>query len=212
MRIKQLNIRSIFKKAELREIIYRKDIDIMCIQETWLKNKNFEFSKQHKVFLKNRTDGYGGVGIIIRNRIQVQEITFPSTNEMEIIDITTKMEGVTNNIVNMYINPRAITTNVTTDLEAVTRTLHNREYFIVSGDVEAAHPSWDDGCSHTNARADAIENFITDSNFITLNEGKPTHLSYNKSQTINIIAVSLNIFDRLEWQVTNESAEKSQSF
>lgn len=53
MIIGQLNIRSINnKKSELIEILRQENIDIICLQETWIKDSNYEFSSNHNFFLK----------------------------------------------------------------------------------------------------------------------------------------------------------------
>lgn len=75
IRIIQINIRSLKKNKNLLEYtLYRDKIDIALVSETWLNNDNTKISG-YTIYNRNRLDGYGGVAIIISNKIISNVIT-----------------------------------------------------------------------------------------------------------------------------------------
>lgn len=208
MIIGQLNIRSINnKKFELLEILSHKNIDIICLQETWIKDCNYEFSKNHKIYSKNRDDGYGGVAIIMKNEIKAEEINVNSTHNIEKIAI--KITKTINNrdeifhIFNIYINPKSTLAEIETELNSLTNTINLLENVIICGDINESHPCWDNKCSVPSNKSEAINDFLNYSMLVPLNTGEPTHISYSGSKSIDISACSPNIWDSFEWTVTD---------
>lgn len=205
MIIGHLNIRSINnKKSDLIEILNRKSIDVLCLQETWIKDNNFELTNTHKIYIKNREDGYGGVAIVTKNRIISNEITLPTFKCIEIIGVKVDIKNNTFNILNIYINPRAHNESLINELDILTGIISTMNNVIFCGDINAAHPSWDNNCTTANNRADTIYDFLSENYLITLNNGQPTHLSAN-SRAIDITATSANIFDQFTWEILDDN-------
>lgn len=183
MIIGQLNIRSLNnKRSEVKDLLLRHDIDLLCVQETWLKKDETEFNNKYKIFTKNRQDGYGGVAIIIKNKIKVDVIQTPTMEVLEviavkiIIKINMKVEEYI--IINLYIKPSANNNNIEKDLNTLTALLTNKRNVILSGDINMVHPLWDNRCTSTNSKADLMQDFLNDNMFRILNNGDPTHISY----------------------------------
>lgn len=205
MIIGQLNIRSINnKKSEVIDILNRKSIHVLCLQETWIKDINFELTNQHKIYLKNRADGYGGVAIVIKNRIISNELILPLFNDIEIIGVKVDINNHTYNIINIYINPRVNNESLINELDSLTSILGTMTNIIFCGDINAAHPSWDNNCVTANNRADLIYDFLSENYLITLNNGQPTHINAN-SRAIDITATTTNIFDQFTWEILDDN-------
>ena len=108
MKIGQLNIRSINNKIDsIKSIFIEHNIDLLCLQETWLKDDfNFMNSNKFKVYNKIRTDGYGGVAIVCRSKTIASEIPITCENiETVILEIRLQPTTIKYAIVNIYIKP-----------------------------------------------------------------------------------------------------------
>ena len=70
-----LNCKSInCKLAEIKLLIYSKKPDIFCFSETWLSPKMEPNFIGYRSYWKHRPDGYGGVGILVKLSLNVEEI------------------------------------------------------------------------------------------------------------------------------------------
>lgn len=201
----QINIRSLNQKRnELLDLMKRRNVDIVCVQETWIKDTNYEFSKQHPILLENRADGFGGVAIIAK-KTTIKKLVLPKLSMIEIIGAEVKINNNTYNIINFYVNPKAVTNNLISELNTITTQISNLTNIIMCGDANAAHPIWDNNCQKITKRADTIKDFLEDNSLMTLNTGSPTHLSYSKSRAIDITATKINIFNELNWTITDDN-------
>ena len=105
MKICHINIKSIRNnKDTLEHYIRENNIDIVMLNETWLKpNENINING-YKSHVLNRKDGYGGVGFLVKNQISARPTIHPKYKPIEIIEIefgnTTKY-----NLLSMYIPP-----------------------------------------------------------------------------------------------------------
>lgn len=157
------------------------------------------------MYLKNREDGYGGVAIVMKNRIISNLITLPQFNCIEIIGVKAEIKNNIYNIINIYINPRSNNESIICELDILTRITASMINVIICGDVNTAHPIWDNNCLTSNNRADAIFEFLTENSLTTLNDGQPTHLNHSNSRAIDITAISTNIFDQFTWKIQDDN-------
>lgn len=210
MKIGQLNIRSIYnKKEELKDVIRNHNLDIICLQETWIKEDNFNLMQSYKCFHRNRADGYGGVAIMVKNKISTNEILFIDLTNIEIIGVEVKVkhkkENKMYNIINIYIKPNITDGELSEDLDRIGTKLNNIENLIICGDINLAHNMWDNKCKGNSKKADTFVEFINNNSLITLNTGEPTHLHDTNSRAIDISISTINLFDQFNWSISDDN-------
>lgn len=143
---------------ELEHILNERKIDIVFINETFLKPKHKFKLRNYAIYREDRPTHGGGVLIAIKNNIPHQRVPKIATSSLENISIT------------IYINKRPVrltsaycpkyTTNFINDLDKITRT--TEEYFIF-GDFNAHHTSWN--CCHNNAAGRSLYGHQINSNY-----------------------------------------------
>lgn len=74
LKIAQHNVRSLHSsKHQLINYLERNGTYLYMVSETWLKNGADFIVRNYTSLLKNRDDGYGGVGIIYKNSILTEQ-------------------------------------------------------------------------------------------------------------------------------------------
>ena len=208
----QININGInTKKSELADYLQKHQPDVVTIQETKLtpKAKTPTFSN-YTTIRTDRTFGKPGGGGLIT--LVKSNITFTETNhdptltgnliEMQITKLHLNQQNNLH-IANLYIPPRE-TTNPNQQNEKQTITdclthLFTLENSIISGDVNAHSPLW--FSPTTDQRGDTIDELITNSNHLVLNQNLPTRLPHCNQQATSpdITTISSNLYPRATW-------------
>ena len=143
---------------ELELVLLQKQIDIICINETFLKaNHKFKL-KNFKVYREDRTTHGGGVLIAIKKSIPHERISkFPTAkveNVSIIVTINNRPIRFTSvycaNYTNDFLNDLNILTTATTD------------YFIF-GDLNAHHTNWN--CFRNNTAGNKLFNHQMSSHY-----------------------------------------------
>jgi len=87
-----INFQSVLaKRTELTNLINEKQSDIIFGSETWLTpniNSTEFFPTGYTLFLRDQSDGYGGVLLAFKNNLTVVEHQIENTNSCEIIACT----------------------------------------------------------------------------------------------------------------------------
>ena len=206
MIIGQLNIRSFNnKKAEILNIIEEFKIDIFLIQETWLKDNNFNSIKNFHMVNKNRNTGFGGVAILLKNKIKYKIINSINIDPIEYIGVEISIKNKTFVIFSVYIPPEVPSNIIKEKLDLLQPIITNFKNVIFCGDMNIRHALWDNNCRTNSKKSKIFLNFLNDSNLITLNSGEHTHISHNSLTAIDISALSPNLIDYFDWAVHDET-------
>ena len=205
LNIGQINIRSINCNIDLlRGEVANNNLDIIILQETWLKNDNFNFGIKLRLEASNRQDGYGGVAIAIKSNLIYDRIILLDLSPIEIIMIKVKYQNSYIHLISLYIPPNISITIIKNKLDILNNFLLNYDNLIVAGDFNASDYLWDKHCSSSSNRTDTILNFINVNNLVILNTGEPTNIHYKRHSAIDLSLVSANLFNNWSWHVLDE--------
>lgn len=162
----QWNCRSISsKKCDIIYLANKYQPFLISLQETWLRpGFNFRIPK-YSCIREDRSDGYGGVALLIKNNISFSQFTIPNhSSDFSIIAITI------NNIcyVSLYI-PHP-TSSVYNEIESIFSIFPNP--ILIMGDFNAQHVAW--GSSISNHYGSRLLDMVDKNKWCILNTGKAT--------------------------------------
>ena len=106
VRIAQINCAGISKytRSKLHSYVDEKKIDILCLQETWLKDDKFNF-KKWTPNINNAADGYGGVAILTHPTIKAVKLKKLKHKDLEAVWSKIQVGNQTVIIASVYIRP-----------------------------------------------------------------------------------------------------------
>ena len=108
LNILQWNCRSILNKIDrFKALIFNHNLDIFCLNETWLVDSKYFRIPQFKIIRKDRDVAYGGVLIGIRDNIEFKYLDLPVQSQIEYIAISIKKNAFVFSIICFYIPPNA---------------------------------------------------------------------------------------------------------
>lgn len=207
LNIIQLNIKSLNSSRNLLEIyLNQHQIDICILSEIWLKPDHKIYIKDYQFVSACRLQGYGGVGILVKNDIKYNLLTSLDFNPIESIAIETLNLKKNLTIVSIYIPPNIRYNTINTKFKQLINHYNNKTNAFVAGDINAHNPLWESNSKNDN-RGSIIADHITTSNFIVLNNGNHTFLSASTGQTsaIDITMAHSNISNDFNWTKTFEN-------
>lgn len=195
----QWNCRSISsKKSDLYHIIKKFDPFAVSLQETWLKPEyNFKVSG-YSCLREDRTDGYGGVALLVKHSVLVSHIPIQDHSP----DFSIIAASV-NNIcfVSLYIpHPNS---SIFNELQSIFASLPSP--VLIMGDFNAQHLSW--GSSSSNYYGSKILDIIDQTNLCILNNGNCTRRTA-PGEGISVPDLSLcspNLASSLRWSTLDSS-------
>jgi len=170
--------------------------DVICLQETFLKpDKNFTITG-YNIVRKDRTNANkGGLITLIKESLNYSDVEINMALECIVVKIKTHDSYV--NIANLYIPPN-------TDIDSGTITQIFSRKTIIVGDLNSKNTLW--GSPLTDVRGDIIENIMNHKNFITLNNGQPTHTHHNGTRThLDLSLVCNTLAAKSNWEVLNNT-------
>jgi len=170
----------------------------ICLQETHLHSLNnipipINFTFIHK---NTSNNSHGGVGILIHNSIQNEEVNL--NNDFESVGV----------IIHSKQKLRLISTYIAPNKNFELRNLENmygnpNENTIIAGDFNSWHQSW--GSPNNNRKGCTIFKYISQSNLITLNDGSPTHFSTHHTMThVDLTIITPNLATQTKWKTDHE--------
>lgn len=217
MAILQININSLnnsINKTELELILNKEDIQIACIQETWLLPKQELIIKDYNIYRKDREDGYGGVAIACKNNLRTRLIEFDTWLETVIVETMINSKKIV--IASIYMtNPINGKTPKDTqyELEYLIEFLDTFENSLIMGDFNGKSSMW--GNDINDGRGKIIEESIITSNFRLLNTGQSTHFTVDKEK-IKFSAIDLTFNNNIQtnwiWKVLDRQIGGSHHF
>ena len=155
---------------------------VVCLQETFLKDKNQLNIKHSQSYDHLYTDGHrasGGVSILVRKDVPQQQI---NDSELQVIAVKTTLHKSIN-ICSIYIPPLDLINDKNLDklIEQIPKP------HILLGDLNSYNTIW--GCLKTNKKGTDLEKVINSNNLCILNNKSPNYLNPSTSSysAINII-------------------------
>jgi len=199
MKILQWNVRSYFARLPtIQALIDEIEPDVLCLQETWLKpGIPLKIRNFHEATRKDRPEGRGGgVSIHIKSHIPRTEITINS--EMEVCGESVYVNNKRIGIISLYIPPNYNNTHLLANLQQIIQ--HLPPSYIIAMDSNAHHYSW--GSEDTDNRGRLIDQFITETDLVLLNNSQPTYLHSNGNWShIDLTIATKDIAPTLNWDI-----------
>lgn len=195
----QWNLNGYYTRLEkLRILISSKKPIVICLQETNFKGTDSPSLRGYSTFLTNRTRPHGrasgGVATFVQNDYHSEVI--PLKTKLEAIAVSVHLDRKIS-ICNIYLpQSQPISTQ---ELQHLAEQLPKP--CIILGDFNAHSTLWGD--NSRDERGDIVEDFLDQSNLVTLNSGEKTRFN---STTGEFSAIDLSICDpvlspHLTWTV-----------
>ena len=194
------------KRKNLMNWILMYNIDIICIQEWYIHNKNnidlnFELNDFINYEIHNPNDK---TLILYKSDLEINEIDKSYNIDRQGLDITwiSFTSKKTNSIIfisSFYHSPSYESTLeiLSNQKSKLSRSYNNYrdKYFIIAGDFNAKHNSW--GSSINDNRGNYLYDWMAKNDMKCINNGNATHVNKNKNKykldAIDLIIVSDNL-------------------
>lgn len=170
--------------------------NILCLQETFLKEKHkFTLAGFH-IVRRDRTDrGGGGLVTLIRDTLNYTEIAGPPGIECIVVKIKTVSNYLT--IANVYLPP-----NQTFDKSSIKDLFQPKT--VIVGDLNSKSKLW--GSEHSDSRGRLIEDLLEETGYCVVNDGQPTYTHFDGSRShLDICLVSDTLAARVTWLTLNNT-------
>ena len=182
------------KQSEFKQHIANNDHDVICIQETFLKQNKQIRIPGYDAIRNDRLEAKSGLMMLIKHGVKYISLPSPQNVECQVAEMSTKSGKIT--VINVYVAP-------TKKIDVAScQALFSRSNTIIVGDFNAKNQLWNS--TTDNERGRAIEMLVTQNNFVVLNNGNATyqntlgHLSY-----IDLNLVSNNLGTKCAWYTLN---------
>jgi exonuclease III len=192
------------KWLTINNYIKENNIDIMCLNETFLMENNNtpNLLDNFKMIRQDRGRRGGGVAFLIDNkRIEYKTIASKTTLDYEYIavEISSSTEKIT--LLNSYTHPQSKTKfNFYDHIKK-----HNSNKIIWVGDLNATNIAW--YCKSTNTRGKELEKVCFINNMMIVNSDCPT--SRKSTNIIDMVICSEAIYDRIDDFVVDKNLDYS---
>lgn len=193
LNIVQWNIRSVYAHlAELKNFINKYDIDIICLQETFLKPHQTLNIKGYSVERKDRDSGTGGgILLCIKNSIKYNKID-TDLEAFQCIDLYNNRKSKIR-LIHGYIRPLEAF-----DYKELEPLLLNTNTIIL-GDFNAHSELWSHG--KTNSAGKLLESFLQNKDLTLLNDGQGTYLYHTgKESSPDVTLATSDLYLNSTWK------------
>ena len=202
--ILQWNIRGLIRNYTpgLQPLINTLNPTIISLQETKLANNNFKINNYtaYNHINKNTLIAAGGTSLFIKNHIPQKEITINSKLQCIAVKIST-FRPIT--ICSIYIPPTEnFNLKQLKDIE-----IQLPKPYIILGDFNAHSPLWEQE-NKNDIKGKIIEDLITQTNTILLNDKSPTYISPAtlKTSSIDLTLCSPTLAPFLTWYTQEDTS------
>lgn len=177
----QWNCRSaVPKKSDIIYLINKYNTCLFALSETWLKPGSIFKIHGFSCLRDDRSDGYGGVALLIRNTISFTPFPLPEYDDFSVV--AAQINHIC--VVSIYIP--SPTSQVLLHLNNLIALLPRP--FLILGDFNSHHISW--GCSNSTYYGEMLIDLLDSHNLCIVNTGSPTRRT---APTENISAIDLSI-------------------
>lgn len=176
------------KKHELEDFLINFDIDIMLINETWLRQGNiFKIANYYTYRDDRQNRPGGGTAILIKNNIKHDILYSPETENLETTSIQIYIDGLApTKIIAAYLPP-----NKSFVAEEFNKLLNSNSPFILMGDLNSKNRNW--GCRSNNKKGNELYDYTTNKGFNILAPNEPTFYGTSGPADILDIGIISNI-------------------
>lgn len=170
LRILQYNIQSFKNNKNFIEFFANKNnYDIIILSEIFSEDKRCRNKLiNYNLVQKFRPDGYGGVAIGVRKKINISIIEYDTDYDILIIKTSNLQRNVV--IVSVYFPPTTSNTCFIEEVSKLLLFLENFQNVILCGDFNARNEAWGDNLTSIKGRE--LRMLITEAGFLCLNNGK----------------------------------------
>lgn len=186
MKILQYNIQSLKKtgnKETLEFYLNQNNFDAALLSETWLEDNSSTSMRNYNFIGRFRDDGYGGVGIYLKNNIRFS-INRMVTN-CEAISVTTRNLAKNFNLVSLYL-PHD---EVQSEIDKIMKFFENSNNItIIGGDFNTHSAAWGD--NFTDSKGLTLEAVIQNFGYNILNDGSGTFCGPQRESAIDLTLIS----------------------
>lgn len=174
------------------------NIDVACLDETFLKPGTVFNLRGYTVIRNDRTDGArGGQLIAVKDNLSYIEIDNDNINGAEIQSVQIKTIAGNITVTNGYMRPDKPAAK--DQLEKLFR----KESTIITGDFNAKSTLW--GSPDDNEAGRTFEQLIDNHDYVVVNTGQPTRQNFNGNMShLDITLVSRNLGAKCRWSVLND--------
>lgn len=204
LNILQWNSQSLKPKlVSFGELLIQLKIHIALVNETWLDSEDSVILRNYNTYRRDRTDGYGGVAIIVHRSVKCSVHTLHCINtNIEAIHLRLYNCKYLENVVCVYC-PSSVRTTLTNWEEFFALF---PEKTLIGGDFNGHHSNWS---YKTDVRGTQIADAALDNDYVPLNDGSVTRIKlvngYLQKSSPDITFVSSDIACKFEWSVVNEN-------
>lgn len=164
---------------EFRDYIQAEDLDIMCVNETHLKEPRAVKVANYKCYRNDRVGPGGGTAIYVRSGLSHYVLPVPPLTCIEATAIVLETGRLPIVIVSVYNPPGTRADDLRHDLQV----LFNLELLvadrsrkvIIAGDLNCKHRMWN--CRNTNSQGKTLYNFLARTDYVVQAPTEPTHFS-----------------------------------
>lgn len=183
------------RKIEFYKFLKLNNINLATITETRLKpNMNFQLNGYKTYRLDRTTNSGGGVALLVDTKLEHTDVADLKLKiiEAKAVDIPTDQGTI--RFISAYMpqnckSPEDIT-NFKKDLKKLTKP---SRMFVISGDLNAKHPDWNNHKSMTNKNGQILSQFKNDNSLTVIHPNDPTHVAaWGKHSTIDIIVTNIH--------------------
>ncbi|CAF1041935.1 unnamed protein product, partial [Brachionus calyciflorus] len=180
------SILNIEKISLIQDLIFRNNIEVVSLNETFLKPKDDFKLNGFNIYRADRIDKRGGgAALAIKKNIISKKIETPPNNELVGVEITTDNNS-TLSIFSLYSSPKSHL-----DFNLLEFIFFNHPNSILLGDLNAKHQKW--YCPRLNTKGKLLEAFLSKHNLQVLNSNK---ITYKRGKSILDLSICSN-------QITN---------
>jgi exonuclease III len=204
--ILQWNARGLLAHCrELKQAVLSHQYDVVCVQESWLKDGRSYEIRGYETFQKDRTGAQkaqGGVAMFVKRSLKYSVIDRDLPLEAQSIRLSTEAGHVT--VTNVYWPQAGNVEQCDRDLEAMSHLFVDGDSIVV-GDFNAKNPAWGSPCSDRRGRA--LLRLVSECDYVVLNDGRPTRLDEHRGSMshIDLTFSSKSLASKCTWNVINNS-------
>lgn len=186
------------KVIELYDFMIKEQIDVSCIQETFLADGDiFHRHPNFHIYLLNRQIDIngrrsGGVAIIIRKQLKHNLLTIPRTKLIEVIGIQIHINNTMLNVYSAYSPGGATNASINQHFKNDVKIIqqHGGRKYIICGDLNAKHRLWN--CCRANKAGQILYNMFTENQFLIHFSPTPTHFPPSSSMNPSTIDIAIH--------------------
>ena len=185
------------KKEEIENFTNHANIDILCLNETWLTKMDKFTIRNFETLRLDRKSGNsgGGVSICIKNSIKFERIDLDLNEEIIAVKIlSSQIDPALNNdfiLVTFYNPPNSVIC-----AEILSKLAKLGQKVLIMGDLNAHSPTWKSKRYNTSGKI--VEEFLIEEGFILLNRDEPTYQPIHRPDYNAIIDLALASTDMMD--------------